>query len=123
MNKERIKASIETLYGDVINNGKADLLPGLVAGPYIQHDPLFTNGIEPLMGYLHSKWVYSGCEIKRLAIEAKTLALIQVRFPNWGGSEHAAVEIFRFDAESRILEHWSVMQPVPEQTANPNTMF
>ncbi len=121
MNKERIKATIETLYGDVINNGKADLLPGLVAGPYIQHDPLFPNGIEPLMGYLRQVGGIP-CEIKRMAID-DDLAFIHVRFPNLGGNEHAAVEIFRFDSEGRILEHWSVMQPVPEQTANPNTMF
>jgi predicted SnoaL-like aldol condensation-catalyzing enzyme len=51
------------------------------------------------------------------------LAFVHVRFLNWGGKEHAAVEIFRFDSEAKILEHWGVFQPVPEQAVNSNTMF
>ncbi len=121
MSKEKMRTTIETLYGDVINNGKADLLPGLVVGPYIQHDPLFPNGIEPLMGYLKQVGGIA-CEVKRMAIDGD-LAFTHVRFPDWGGKEVAAVEIFRCDAEGKIIEHWSVMQPVPEQSANPNTMF
>lgn len=121
MSKEKIKATLETLYGEVLNNGKADLLPSLVTGPYIQHDPLFPNGIEPLMGYLkHAGGI--PCEVKRMAIDGD-LAFAHVRFLNWGGKEQAAVEIFRFDSEGRILEHWGVFQPVPETAANNNTMF
>ncbi len=50
MSKEKIRATIETIYGEVFNKGKTDLLPGLIAGPYIQHNPVFPNGPEPLMG-------------------------------------------------------------------------
>ena len=33
MNKEKIKSTIETIYGEVFNKGKADLFPSLVADP------------------------------------------------------------------------------------------
>ncbi len=120
MNEEKIKATIETLYGEVLNQGKANLLPGLLSGPYIQHNPLFPNGPEPLMGYLQQAGSIP-CEIKRMAIEGD-LAFVHVRL-DWGGLEHAGVDIFRFDTEGKILEHWDVLQPVPEQSANANTMF
>ncbi len=121
MRNEKIQATIETIYKEVFNKGRADLLPGLVSGPYIQHNPLFPNGPTPLMEYLKQAGSIP-CEVKRMAIEGD-LAFVHVRYLNWGGKEHAAVDIFRFDSEGKILEHWDVLQPVPEQSANTNTMF
>lgn len=119
--KETILTAIRTLYAKVFNEGRADLLPGLIAGPYIQHNPLFPNGSEPLMGYLKQAGKLPR-EVKRMAIDGN-LAFVHVRYPNWAGKEHAAVDIFRFDADGKILEHWDVLQPVPEAAANDNTMF
>ena len=121
MNAEKIKATVETLYSKVFNQGQADLLDGLVGAEYIQHNPLFPNGTAPLVGYLKQAGSLP-CEVKRMAIEGD-LAFIHVRYLNWGGKEHAGVDIFRFDAEGKIVEHWDVLQPVAEQSANSNTMF
>ena len=120
-NKEKIQDAVQTLYGKVFNEGRADLLPGLIAGPYIQHNPLFPNGPEPLMGYLKQAGSIP-CEIKRMAIDGN-LAFVHVRYLNWAGKEHAGVDIFRFDADGKILEHWDVLQPVPDAASNDNTMF
>jgi len=119
--KEQIRRTLDTLYGEVFKQGKADLLPNLVAGAYIQHNPLFPNGTAPLEGYLRQAGSIP-CEVKRMAVEGD-LAFIHVRYLNWGGKEHAGVDIFRFDSDGRILEHWDVLQPVPETAANANTMF
>jgi len=119
--REKIQATIQTIYGKVFNGGRGDLLPGLIAGPYIQHNPLFPNGPEPLMGYLKQVGRVP-CEVKRVAIDGD-LAFIHVRYLNWAGKEHAGVDVFRFDGEGRILEHWDVLQPVPAEAANDNTMF
>lgn len=120
-NKPKIEATVRALYEKVFNEGKAEHLPNLIAGPYIQHNPLFPNGPEPLQGYLkHAGSI--PCEIKRMAIEGD-LAFVHVRYPNWAGKEHAAVDIFRFNEDGKILEHWDVLQPVPETAANSNTMF
>jgi predicted SnoaL-like aldol condensation-catalyzing enzyme len=121
MSSEKIKRNLDTLYGEVFNKGKAELLPSLVSGPYIQHNPLFPNGIEPLMGYLKQAGGIRN-EVKRIAIDGD-LAFVHVRYPDWAGREHAAVDIFRFNAEGKLTEHWDVLQPVPPEAANSNTMF
>jgi predicted SnoaL-like aldol condensation-catalyzing enzyme len=120
-NKQKIEETLRTLYEKAFNEGRADLLPGLISGSYIQHNPLFPNGPEPLLGYLKQAGSLP-CEIKRMAIDGD-LAFVHVRYPSWAGKEHAAVVIFRLNEDGKILEHWDVLQPVPETAANNNTMF
>jgi predicted SnoaL-like aldol condensation-catalyzing enzyme len=100
---------------------RPELLGGVIAGPYVQHNPLFTNGPEPLTGYLAQAGTIP-CEIRRLAIDGN-LAFVHVRYPSWAGREHAGVDIFRCDDEGRFLEHWDVLQPVPETASNSNGVF
>jgi len=104
----------------VFNAGQADLLPGLIAGPYIQYNPPFPNGPEPLMGYLKQTGSLPS-EVKCMAIDGN-FAFVHVRYLNWGGKEHAGVDIFRFNDQGKIVEHWDVLQAVAETAANSNTM-
>lgn len=119
--KEQIKQSIDTLYNEVFANGRHELLEELVEGPYIQHNPLFPNGTEVLAGFLKSAGSLPN-EVKRIAIDGD-LAFVHVRYPNWNGQEHAGVDIFRFSDSGKIVEHWDVLQPVPSEAANSNSMF
>ena len=121
MSRAKIQQAIDTIYAKIFNEGQGDLLPDLVAGPYIQHNPLFPDGADHMVGYIkQAKGI--PCEVKRIAIDGD-LAFIHVRYLNWLGKETAGVDIFRFDADGKVVEHWDVLQPVPETAHNPNTMF
>jgi predicted SnoaL-like aldol condensation-catalyzing enzyme len=81
MNRDRIQHALDTIYGKVFNLGQADLYPGLVSGPYIQHNPLFPNGLDAIVGYIK----HAGrmpCEVKRVAIDGD-LAFVHVRYLDW----------------------------------------
>jgi len=60
--------------------------------------------------------------VKRVAIDGD-LAFVHVRYLDWGGKETAGVDIFRFDENGKVVEHWDVLQPVPASSNNANTMF
>ena len=116
-----MKQVINTIYEKVFNEGKADLYPSLVSGPYIQHNPLVPDGVEGVMGFLKMVGRLR-CEVKRVAIDGD-LAFVHVRYLSLFGKETAGVDIFRFDEKGKIVEHWDVLQSVPAEAKNSNTMF
>ena len=121
MNKDHIRKVLNVIYDQVFSQGRADLYPDLVSGRYIQHNPLVLDGIDGVMGFLKQAGRVP-CEVKRIAIDGD-LAFVHVRYLNLFGKETAGVDIFRFDDAGKIVEHWDVLQPVPAESKNSNTMF
>ena len=78
MTKDRIQHMLNTIYEKVFNLGEADRYPSLVSGPYIQHNPLFPNGLDAIVGYIKQAGRIP-CEVKRVAIDGD-LAFVQVRY-------------------------------------------
>jgi predicted SnoaL-like aldol condensation-catalyzing enzyme len=121
MNKDQIRQVLDVIYDQVFNQGRADLYPGLVAGPYIQHNPMLADGVDGVMAFLKQAGRIRN-EVKRIAIDGD-LAFVHARYLDLFGQETAGVDIFRFDDAGKIVEHWDVLQPVPAEAKNTNTMF
>lgn len=95
-------------------------------GPtYKQHNPAVPDGREALFSYL-SSYVKEDSESRLRIVRVSAsgdlvwLHVHATRNPSDRGT--AIVDIFRV-TKGRIVEHWDVMQPVPEKSANSNTMF
>jgi predicted SnoaL-like aldol condensation-catalyzing enzyme len=121
MNRDQIRQVLDVIYDQVFGQGRADLYPDLVAGPYIQHNPLLPDGVAGVMDFLNSAGRIRN-EVKRIAIDGD-LAFVHVRYLNLFGKETAGVDIFRFNDAGKVVEHWDVLQPVPAESKNSNTMF
>ncbi len=121
MTKDDIRQTLHIIYGQVFNEGRAELYPGLVSGPYIQHNPLVADGVDGVMAFLKGAGRVP-CEVKRIAIDGD-LAFVHVRYLDLFGQETAGVDVFRFNTDGKIVEHWDVLQAVPANSKNTNTMF
>ena len=40
-----------------------------------------------------------------------------------GSDDYAGIDIFRFDEDGKIVEHWDVLQVIPDGSANNNGFF
>jgi predicted SnoaL-like aldol condensation-catalyzing enzyme len=60
-------------------------------------------------------------EFTRAIAEGDLVALHRHQF--WPDEEYAGMDIFRFDADGRIVEHWDALRVVPAESKNDNTMF
>ncbi len=95
-------------------------------GPrYIQHNPTAADGPEGFrrfVEFLREKFPRSHSEIKQVFADGDYVILHvhAVREPGTRGN--AIVDIFKLE-NGKIVEHWDVIQPIPEQAANPNGMF
>ena len=96
-----------------------------VVEDYIQHNPRVPDGREAAIKFLsgvardNPQWVR---EDKRFIAEGDVVVIhTHSRLkPEDRGS--AIVDILRLK-NGKIVEHWDVIQPIPEQAANKNTMF
>lgn len=95
------------------------------AAPYIQHNPQVGDGIEAaragLTGLLQQVpgWRY---DFKRVLVDGDLVAVHSHVTTSPDDRGMAVVDIFRVE-NGKMVEHWDVIQPVPETAANQNTMF
>ncbi len=96
-----------------------------VVPDYIQHNPHAATGRDAAIAFLepffaqHPQLSYS---IKRVIADG---ALVAVHAHGRFSAEDrgiAVVDILRVDG-CKVVEHWDVVQPVPSESANDNTMF
>jgi predicted SnoaL-like aldol condensation-catalyzing enzyme len=122
---EKIKL-VSEFYDAAINQKDFEKASAYLGATYIQHNPTAQDGPEGLKGFLEflkTKFPQAKSEIKHAYADGNIVILHvhSLREPNTLG--RAIVDIFRLDENNKVVEHWDVVQDIPEKPANQNTMF
>ena len=92
---------------------------------YIQHNPLAATGRQAAIDFLEPFFAKNPAvnySIKRIIADGNLVAVHSHGQFAAGDRGIAVVDIMRVQG-CRIMEHWDVVQPVPEQAVNGNGMF
>ncbi len=122
---EANKKAVLEFYEKGLNQKDFDAASKYFGPKYVQHNPGAPDGIEGFKAFIalrKEKFPNAHSDIKRIFADGDYVILHVHNVPNPGDRGSAIVDIFRLE-NGKIVEHWDVVQPIPEKTANTNTMF
>lgn len=123
--QEANRQAVLAFYEKGLNQKDADAALQYVGNRYVQHNPGAADGPEgfrKFIAFLREKFPQSRSEIKRSFVDGDFVILHVHAVREPGSRGNAIVDIFKLE-NGKIVEHWDVVQPVPEKPANDNGMF
>jgi len=122
---EANKKMVVEFYEKAINEKDFDAASKFLGPRYTQHNPVGADGPEGLkgfLGFLKSAFPKSRTEIKRVFADGDYVILHAHSVREPGTLGRAVMDIFKIE-NGKIVEHWDVIQDIPEKSANSNGMF
>jgi predicted SnoaL-like aldol condensation-catalyzing enzyme len=103
---------------DAFRAGDTSRFDALIAADYRQHNPQAVDGLETVKA-LFNQLGPIDVDVHRVIAEGDLVVV----HSHYKSLNMAGVDIFKVGAGGKIVEHWDVLQPIPETTASGNDMF
>lgn len=123
--QERNKRVVVDFYEKAINQKDFDAAKMYIGSRYTQHNPMAADGPEGLHHFLDGMKASGSpfhAEIKQVFADGDYVILHVLAKANPSDRGSAVMDIFKLE-DGKVVEHWDVIQPIPEKAMNSNTMF
>jgi predicted SnoaL-like aldol condensation-catalyzing enzyme len=125
-NSEQNKQTALAFVNAAFNEKKpAEAVENYGGSHYIQHNPQAPDGFEAFIQFVEgfvNQFPQLSYEIKRIVAEGDLVALHSLLKTSPEDRGTAVADFFRLEA-GKVVEHWDVLQPIPESAANEHPMF
>lgn len=123
--EEASRQLVLSFYDRFFNAHETAQAATVIADDYVQHNPEVPDGKAPFLAYFTEFFRQNPQSRARIVRSAVDGDLVYLHVHSTNGTKdrgQAVVDIFRVRG-GRIVEHWDVIQPVPQDAANDHTMF
>jgi predicted SnoaL-like aldol condensation-catalyzing enzyme len=119
---ERNKRTVVEFYELAFNDKQPEqAVEKYVGSRYIQHNPQAPDGSEAFIGFVRA---FPEAQVDIRSVFADGDIVITHSLLNFTPDDRGtvAVDLFRLE-DGKVVEHWDVLQPFPEESANAHPMF
>ena len=122
--EEKNKKTVSAFYQGLFGDKEVSFIDTYIAENYIQHNPQVADGRKALKDGA-TQW-FEGApkekiDIQHIAADGD-LVFIHLKSKDYSGKTISVIDIFKLK-NNKIVEHWDVIQKVPDNAANSHPMF
>lgn len=127
INREIVEELLRLVFdANDLDAAGAFLHPDFVShNPLVPHDPATQSGRDAFLDFFRSPagraLMAADSEVRRI-VAGDDLVAVHSRLAMAGAPPTAVVDILRV-LDGKVVEHWDVVQPIPDTPANPHGML